>query len=169
MASDTTVPSRTLRRLGRVLSSATGLDSLALGCLRLGRGRDGLGAAQLGIGNGQLAFAQHRVDAGDVAPHLSEAAVVVELAGDVLEAQVEQLLFGLGQMGQELGVVHLAQLDGIHRTSSERVMNLAFIGSFWIARSIASRANVSLTPASSNMTRPGLTTATQCSGLPLPD
>ena len=34
---------------------------------------------------------------------------------------------------------------------------------------MASRASASVTPASSNMIRPGLTTATQRSGLPLPE
>ncbi len=38
-----------------------------------------------------------------------------------------------------------------------------------MARRMASRAVGSATPDSSNMTRPGRTTATQRSGLPLPD
>src|SRR6202044_3143013 len=38
-----------------------------------------------------------------------------------------------------------------------------------MARSMASLANSGSTPASSNRIRPGLTTATQCSGLPLPE
>src|SRR4051794_8909016 len=47
--------------------------------------------------------------------------------------------------------------------------NLVLRGSLWPARRIASRASCSSTPASSNMTRPGLTTATQPSGEPLPE
>jgi hypothetical protein len=43
------------------------------------------------------------------------------------------------------------------------------MGSLWAARSMASRATASDTPESSNITRPGFTTATQNSGLPLPD
>src|SRR6266566_3897789 len=43
------------------------------------------------------------------------------------------------------------------------------MGSLCAARRIASRASGSETPASSNMTRPGLTTATQPSGEPLPE
>src|SRR5664280_1472591 len=50
-----------------------------------------------------------------------------------------------------------------------RMTNFALIGSFWIARSMAARANVSSTPPSSKRMRPGLTTATQNSGLPLPE
>src|ERR671922_157535 len=47
--------------------------------------------------------------------------------------------------------------------------NLVLTGSLWPARRIASRASGSGTPESSNITRPGLTTATQPSGLPLPE
>ena len=53
--------------------------------------------------------------------------------------------------------------------SSWRTMKRVLIGSLWIARRIASRAVGSGTPDSSNITRPGFTTATQCSGLPLPE
>src|SRR5205823_3033829 len=96
--------------------------------------------------------------------------VVVELAGDVLEAQVEQLLLGLGQSVQQLLVDHLAQFGGCrHSDSPARVTNLALIGSFWMARSKASLASSSGTPPSSNMMRPGLTGATHRSGLPLPE
>src|SRR5215212_7233116 len=42
------------------------------------------------------------------------------------------------------------------------------MGSFWAARFMASRANDSSTPLISNITRPGLTTATYASGVPLP-
>src|SRR5574338_299759 len=47
--------------------------------------------------------------------------------------------------------------------------NLVLIGSLWLASRIASRAIGSGTPDISNITRPGLTTATQWSGAPLPD
>src|SRR5215218_8756032 len=48
-------------------------------------------------------------------------------------------------------------------------MNLVLTGSLCPARRIASRASGSGTPASSNITRPGFTTATQPSGEPLPE
>ena len=51
------------------------------------------------------------------------------------------------------------------RTKTKRDL----IGSLCIASRIASRAVFSGTPDSSNITRPGFTTATQCSGAPLPD
>ena len=42
-------------------------------------------------------------------------------------------------------------------------------GSLWLARRIASTAEAWSTPAISNRIRPGLTTATQWSGAPLPE
>ena len=94
--------------------------------------------------------------------------------GGRLEAQVEQLLLGLAQLGLEVDGVELVQLVGAddvrHQNSpASRVMNRAFMGSLWIARRIASRAMSSGTPESSNMTRPGLTLATHHSGEPLPE
>src|SRR5438270_6279092 len=149
MALDTTVPSRTLRRLGRSCTAAL----------------------LHGFGGCDLAVAKDRVDARHLLLHRTEARVVVELTGDVLEAQVEQLLLGLGQLGQQLLVVHLAELGrrGHQSDSPARVTNLALMGSFWMARSMASLARGSGTPDSSNMMRPGRTGATQRSGLPLPD
>src|SRR3982751_6851166 len=149
MALDTTVPSLTLRRLGR---SATGV---LLECL----------------GGGDLPVPQDRVDARHLLLHLTEAGVVVQLSRDVLEAQVEQLLLGLGQPVQQLVVDHLAKFGrGGHQSDSPaRVTNLALIGSFWMARSMASLARGSGTPESSNMMRPGRTGATHRSGLPLPE
>src|SRR4029078_7932023 len=86
-----------------------------------------------------------------------------------LEAQAE----GLAPLGadvlDELVVLQVAQLPGGHETWPSRCTNLLFPGSWWRARRIAPRASGSGTPASSNMTRPGLTTATQCSGEPLPE
>src|SRR5438270_10978606 len=149
MALDTTVPSLTLRRLGR----------------------SGTAALLHGFGGCDLTVAKDRVDARHFLLHLTEARVVVELTGDVLEAQVEQLLLRLGQLGQQLLVVHFTQLGGRgHQSDSPaRVTNLALIGSFWMARSMASLAKGSGTPANSNMMRPGRTGATQRSGFPLPE
>src|SRR5205823_7344168 len=142
MALDTTTPSRTLRRLGRS------------GTLLL--------LSFQGLGGGDLPVPQDRVDARHLLLHLAQAGVVVELAGDVLEPEVEKLLLGLGQTVQQLLVDHLAQLgSGCHQSDSPaRVTNLALIGSFWMARSMASLASGSGTPESSNMMRPGRTGAT---------
>src|SRR5437879_4788779 len=184
MALETTRPSRVLRRLRRV-SSAIGLLVLpvivgvvvvvvSVGIRDLGRRRGGGLRARrhLGVRRGDLTLTQQRLGSGDVALDLPEAGVVAELAGDELGAEGEQLLLRLRQAVEELFVFELAQLGDLgvrHHSSSARVTNLALIGSFWIARSRASRARGSPTPASSNMTRPGFTTATHRSGLPLPE
>ena len=70
---------------------------------------------------------------------------------------------------RELLVGQLPQLSSLSKRSASRFTNFVLTGSFMPARRIASRASGSDTPASSNMTRPGLTTATQCSGEPLPE
>src|SRR4051812_31376686 len=141
-----TMPSRTLRSL-RGVAVASGIALL--------------------LGEVDLALTQDRVETGDVLLDLPDAGVTVELTGHVLEAKVEQLLLRLGEAAEQLGVAQVAKLRcASHHTCSWswRVTNLALIGSFWMARSMAPRASSSLTPASSNMMRPGFTTATQRSG-----
>src|SRR5581483_4299319 len=70
----------------------------------------------------------------------------------------------------ELVVLEVVDLARLHDCSTpSRVTNLVRIGSLWPARRMASFARSSGTPASSNITLPGLTTATQPSGLPLPE
>src|SRR5206468_81895 len=110
-------------------------------------------------------------DARQVVAYDPQPRRVVELSRRQLEAKVEQLLFGGVDPRQELLVRQLAQLCGLarHRYSPTRLMNFVLIGSLCCARDIASRASGSGTPASSNITRPGFTTATQPSGLPLPE
>src|SRR6185312_11394919 len=87
----------------------------------------------------------------------------------VLETQAEQLAPLRDDVLAQPGVVEVAQLLRPHHWPSSRSTNLVFTGSLWPARRIASRASGSGTPESSNITRPGLTTATQPSGLPLPE
>src|SRR5829696_1129278 len=102
---------------------------------------------------------------------------VLELPRGELEAQVEHLLASVADVLDELGVVEAVDLRGLHAappwaawsTTPSRTTNLVLTGSLWPARRIASRASGSGTPESSNMTRPGLTTATHPSGLPLPE
>src|SRR5439155_491418 len=61
------------------------------------------------------------------------------------------------------------ELSGFHSPAPVRVMKRDRMGSLCAARRMASRATISVTPESSNMTRPGRTTATHASGLPLPE
>src|SRR3954471_6132894 len=121
--------------------------------------------------------ARHGERAGEVPLRSAKRGGVLELTGGVLEAQVEQLLTRVRHRLDELVVGQVVRLAGLHwsRPSSiaevapSRRTNLVFTGSLWPASRMASRASGSGTPASSNITRPGLTTATQPSGEPLPE
>src|SRR5207249_936376 len=120
----------------------------------------GVDAALAGDGQG----------AGQAALGAAQARRVLELAGRVLKAQAERVAALRADVLDELVVGHVAQLLGLHAASaSSRVTNFVRTGSLWPARRMASRASGSGTPASSNITRPGLTTATQPSGEPLPE
>src|SRR5919109_2447859 len=57
----------------------------------------------------------------------------------------------------------------IYCPAPSRCTNFVFTGSLWPASRMASRASGSGTPESSNITRPGFTTATHPSGVPLPE
>src|SRR2546423_1594579 len=105
----------------------------------------------------------------DLAVGPGETGGVVQLAGGVLKTQTEQLAPSGIDVLDQLGLGHVAQVSSSHRQASSRMTNLVRTGSLWPASRIASRARSSGTPASSNITRPGLTTATQPSGDPLPD
>src|SRR5947207_1030310 len=90
ISAEATVPSRILRRFGR---SATRTHA-SLCVLVLSR-----------LKSFDLALAQQRENAGDLAAKVAEAGHVRKLAGNVLEAQVEELGFGLGQPVLQLHVV----------------------------------------------------------------
>src|SRR5581483_1730172 len=129
-----------------------------------------LSAARRGGRQTELAFAHHGVDPRDVMTYGAQPLVVVELTGGRLEPEVEQLLLGLLELGDQLVVLETAQLGGRcqrHQTSpTSRVTIRHFIGNLWIARVSASRAVCSFGNDSSNITRPGLTFATHHSGEP---
>src|SRR4051794_23584259 len=122
-------------------------------------------------------LARHGHAAREVLLRAAERRGVLQLPGGMLEAQVEQLLAGVAHRLHQLVVGQIVHLAGLHwsRPSSiaevapSRRTNLVLTGSLWPARRIASRASGSGTPASSKITRPGLTTATQPSGEPLPE
>src|SRR3954468_24706008 len=123
------------------------------------------------------ALLRDRERAREVALRSLERSGVLQLPGGMLEAQVEYLLAGVTHGVHELRVRHVVRLGGHHApgppsssdTAPSRSTNFVFTGSLCPARRIASRASGSGTPASSNITRPGLTTATQPSGDPLPE
>src|SRR4029079_16976866 len=112
----------------------------------------------------------HRQAAREVPLRVLQPGGVLQLPGGVLETEVEQLLAGvvheLHQL-RVLQVMHLVRLR--HWPAPSRITNFVRTGSLWPARRMASRARSSGTPDSSNITRPGLTTATQPPGEPLPE
>src|SRR5690242_20683520 len=116
------------------------------------------------------ALGRHGERPGEVALGGPEARGVLQLAGGVLHAQAEDVAPSRRDVLAQRVVVQFCQFAGRHACSrSSRRTNFVFTGSLWPARRIASRASGSGTPASSNITRPGFTTATQPSGEPLPD
>src|SRR5690606_23127595 len=127
--------------------------------------------------NAELTLTDNRVDASDVALDRTNATVTVQLAGGCLEAKVEQFFLRLTKRLNEARVFESVELSGAeflsadrhYASPSSRLIMRAFKGSLWMARISASRASCSLTPATSNMTRPGFTLATHHSGEPLPE
>src|SRR5439155_6140580 len=125
-------------------------------------------------GASRLALALDGEDAGDLAPRLGDAAGVIQLPRRERETRAPEVLLGLQEGIGKLLVGHLANLgDVAHRsppsTAPSRVTTRVATGSLWLARRIASVASSCGTPAISNRIRPGLTTATQWSGAPLPE
>src|SRR5690606_29705568 len=97
----------------------------------------------------ELALPHHGVDAGDLAPHGAQPPVVLKLAGGGLEAEVEQLLLGLLELGDQdvvgFGPQVLGRQSLSHQPSpTSRLTILHFMGSLWIARMRAARATSSL-------------------------
>ena len=139
--SDTTTPSRTLRRArASAVGAAASLRWRRRGALG-GRRLVGVSVAHVAhrpAGRLDLALADEGVDAGDLAAHLRDLGGVVELAGGVAEAQVERLLLGRAQLVDESprssSVRSVVSCAATQNTSS-RVMTRALIGSFWIALS----------------------------------
>src|SRR5262245_14929504 len=93
-----------------------------------------------------------------------------ELSHRLLDAHPEELIGQLALLAAELLDGEVAQFRGFHCTLScaKRTANLVRIGSFAAASFIASRASFSGIRSISNSTLPGRTTATHCSGAPLP-
>src|SRR5829696_4052427 len=99
MAVPTTMPSRVLRRLRSVVS----FSAIAL-LERLG-GAD-LSGPQLGH------------EPRDLPAPVLQRRAVVQLPGDVREAEVEQLLAGVVEVLDQVGVAELADLGGLHQKAS---------------------------------------------------
>src|SRR4029079_9110527 len=88
----------------------------------------------------------------------------------LLDPHPEQLILKLAFALAQIFDGEVAQFRCLHCTLScaKRVAKRVRIGSFAAASLIARRASFSVTPSISKSTRPGLITATHCSGAPLP-
>src|SRR6266446_2729961 len=121
----------------------------------------------------ELALADHGHDARDVVAHLGNLARVLELADRVLESELVKLASRGLHAVRQLVLLQLPELVDLHwappaATDSE-VTKRVLIGSFEAANFMASLATWGVTPPISKRMRPGRTTATQPSGLPLPE
>src|SRR5215831_9039106 len=111
-------------------------------------------------------LSQHRFHACEIPPHRLHFFGRLELAHRLLNSHPEQLIIQLAFFRHELICTEIAYFRRLHSIFScaNRAANLVRIGSFAAASLNAARASFSLTPSISNSTRPGLTTATHCSG-----
>src|SRR5271154_4581493 len=122
----------------------------------------------------QFSFAQHRLDPREIALCFPQLLQAFGLSGRKLKTQPENLFCQLALLGLQLGFAHLAvfhrapRITIRHYSSSARLTNFVRMGSLCEASFIASVADAKSTPAISNITRPGFTTATHFSGGPLP-
>src|SRR5699024_9360659 len=118
-------------------------------------------------------FLDNRGNSGNVFFDSLNSLRILKLVNGVLEAEVEKLSFQVYKLLGKFFFRQVSDLNSFHYFSlsfaSSFLMNLHLIGSLYIASLIASRASSSETPPISNMTVPGFTTATQYSGLPLPE
>src|SRR2546425_9559964 len=122
-------------------------------------------------GDPEVALPDDRHDPRDVVADLGDLARVLELADGVLEPELVQLAARRAQPHPELVCLEDAKLVDLHLElplSAEETKRV-LIGSFAAASFIASLATCGVTPPISNSTRPGLITATQPSGFPLPE
>src|SRR4029453_3163934 len=122
-----------------------------------------------------LLLAEHRLGPRQVLPRLPQPRGILGHPHRELEAQIEDLFVELARLLLELLLGQLAPLRRLHDQSlrsgySARVRetNLVVMPIFWAAVRNASRPPASGTPIVSYRVRPGFTTATHSSGLPLP-
>src|SRR5262249_16534500 len=117
-----------------------------------------------------VALGEERLNAREILADDAQFLEAFGLSRGVLEAQAKDLFREFALVHFELALLHLAQFFGAawHQAAPKRVTNLVRMGSLCAATSQASRAVAASRPSSSNMIRPGSTTATQYSGRPLP-
>src|SRR5690606_9928932 len=117
---------------------------------------------------------QHRPDTREFAAQRTQLVAELGLAHRPLQPQTEdpivEVACALLEFGRALGAQFGELFDHLHDTfsSAKRVAKRVFIGSFADASRIAALASAAGMPSISNRMRPGLMTATQPSGEPLP-
>src|SRR4029077_8193695 len=124
-------------------------------------------------GEAELPFGDHGHDAGDVVAHLGDLARGFELADGVLESELVQLPPRRAQPVSQLVLFELPELVDFHWAppvaTDSVVTNRVLIRRLEAASFMASLATWGVTPPISKRMRPGRTTATQPSGLHLPE
>src|SRR3989442_11104847 len=127
-------------------------------------------------GLGRLAehlFAEDGLYAGDLPSRLLDFGRIFNPAGHKLKPEVEQFLLQVLDLFLQLHgrqatqVLHVDRVR-LHGYTAFRATNMVARGSLCAARRRASWATPGVTPSISYRMRPGFTTATQYSGLPLP-
>src|SRR5690606_35984379 len=121
----------------------------------------------------EFPLTQHRLEPREIPPQPLEERRILDGLRRAAEPQPEQLLLDLGDPLPDLLVGQAPNLLRLHwappsAAVASRTTIRHLTGSFAAASTSARRATGSATPSSSNMTRPGFTTATQNSGLPFP-
>src|SRR3954465_14009202 len=123
-------------------------------------------------GRSGLLLLQQRLHPREIASHAPHLQRRIELSHRLLDSKPEQLVVEVVLARAQILEAQLPQLRGplAHnaRSSAKRIAKRVLMGSLAAASSMARRASVSVTPSISNMTRPGRTTHTHCSGAPLP-
>src|SRR5262245_55192599 len=119
-------------------------------------------------------FAQDGLHPRALAPQRADLVGRLHLPHRFLDSQTTHLLVQLARAMLQVVDRQPAQfrqlLADLHdtRSSAKRAANRVFIGSLAAASRIAARASSAVTPSISKRIRPGLITATQPSGAPLP-
>src|SRR5262249_18027521 len=115
-------------------------------------------------------LAKHCFHASQIPAHGAQLVRRFELSHRLLNPHPEQLIDELALLDAQLVVPEVAQFCRLHciLSCAKRVANFVRIGIFAAASRMASRASFSGMPSISNSTLPGRTTATHCSGAPLP-
>src|SRR5262249_13852258 len=116
---------------------------------------------------------QNRLHAREIAACGLQLRGRLQLRRGLLQSHPEQRLIELALANPQVVDAQIPELGRRHRhgytrSCAKRDANFVSIGSLAAANCIARRASVSGTPSISNRMRPGLITATHCSGAPLP-